>query len=430
MAFPRIPTDSGPEAEPRSRCRVPRRSLLGAACALGTVPWSPPAGGAVPAGATTLLFSSAGRTCLIESDGSGFRVLDFDVPNQATWQPAGFLADGRLVLLSMEPRRDGPGRPFDDYYHRTPTHIWAYDISTASLTELATRDRAAPFYAPQLLLRDGRMLVQVIRQRPGQILSMRLDGSDARAFTSADEGLPYGLSLSPDGARVAFHRAGPEGYQIWTADTEGRDRIRIAADPARLFFGPAWSPDGGTLAYQSCLHGSDPGHDWSDVCVARADGTESREITTGQTMWFGATYGRPGARGGGSNVPAWSADGAILFPRRQPGAKVPWEYQPQRPDTDHFNRDYRPDAARGGTAVCRIDPATGAAVCLTPETEGVWDFRVTPAPDGRTIAFCRAATGGLPAIWVADADGGAPRELTRGIDGAGADHPRWWPAPA
>lgn len=36
--------------------------------------------------------------------------------------PAGpALPGGRVVLLSMEPRRDGPGRPFDDYYTQTPT---------------------------------------------------------------------------------------------------------------------------------------------------------------------------------------------------------------------------------------------------------------------------------------------------------------------
>ena len=76
-------------------------------------------------------------------------------------------------------------------------------------------------------------------------------------------------------------------------------------------------------------------------------------------MWFAATYGDPKTRGGGSNVPAWTRDGSILFPRRLPGSKVPWEFQPQRPDLDHFNRDYRPELARGGTEICRLDPRDG-----------------------------------------------------------------------
>jgi hypothetical protein len=68
-----------------------------------------------------LFFTSAGKTCLIHADGSGFRTLEFNVPNQATWQPGGFFSDGRRVLfLSMEPRRDGPGRPFEEFYTQTP----------------------------------------------------------------------------------------------------------------------------------------------------------------------------------------------------------------------------------------------------------------------------------------------------------------------
>ena len=42
----------------------------------------------------------------------------------------------------------------------------------------------------------------MVKNKVGQIVSMRLDGSDPRDFTTAGEGLPYGLALSPDGRRV------------------------------------------------------------------------------------------------------------------------------------------------------------------------------------------------------------------------------------
>src|SRR5438128_653788 len=120
-----------------------------------------------------LFFVSQGKTALINADGTGLRYLEFDVPNQATWQPCGFFSDGRRVLfLSMEPRRDGPGRPFDEYYTQTPTHIWIYDIESGALEEIATRNRLAPFCTPQLLVNDQRMLVQVVRNKIGQIFSM------------------------------------------------------------------------------------------------------------------------------------------------------------------------------------------------------------------------------------------------------------------
>ncbi|MBL9139717.1 MAG: PD40 domain-containing protein [Verrucomicrobiales bacterium] len=375
-----------------------------------------------------LFFTSGGKTYLIHADGTGLRPLQLERPLQVTWQPAGFLKDGRVLMLSMEARRDGPGKPFDEYYHQTPTHVWAYDLDRDLLTELATKDRLAPFYTPQLMLDKGRILMQVIRQRPGQILNMNLDGTDAREFTGIDEGLPYGLSLSPDGQRVAFHLASPAGYQIWTSDTLGGNRVRVAAQPGHLYFGPSWSPDGQWLVYQDCHAPSDPGHDWSDVCVGRPDGSEHHVITQGQAMWFAATYGRPGNRGGGSNVPAWTSEGKVLFPRRSPGARVPWEYQAQRPDTDHYNREFRPETAVGGTSLYQLDPHHGTAEALTPAVAGSWDFRGTPSPSGRLVAFCRATTGEVPGLWLMNRDGTFPRLLTRGPTDQGVDHPRWLPS--
>jgi len=373
-----------------------------------------------------LLFTSQGRTGIVNVDGSELRYFDFDVPNQATWQPALVFPDGqRIIFLSMEPRRDGPGKPFDEYYTQTPTHLWLHDLRDNSLTELCTKDRLAPFTTPALLLSEERMLVQVVRNRVGQIFSVRLDGSDPREFTKAGEGLPYGISLSPDAKRVAFHLASPEGYQVWTSDADGGNRARVAAHGDHLYFGPTWSPDGQWLAYYDCLYKQDPAHDWADVCVGRPDGSEHRVLTTGQAGWFGATYGSPKTKGGGSNIPAWTRDGRVLFPRRLAGSKVPWEHQNARPDVDHFNRDFKPELARGGTQIVAIDPREGREQVLSTSQPQAWDFRSSQSVDGKHLVFCRAATGGAPAIFVADAHGGSPREITRGRDELGADHPRW-----
>ncbi len=375
-----------------------------------------------------LFFTTQGRTAVINADGTGLRYFDFKVPEQVTWQPGPFLSDGRRVIfLSMEARRDGPGRPFDKYYHQTPTHLWLHDLDRDTLTEIVTRDRLAPFYTPALLVSDERLLVQVVRDQGGQIFSMNLDGSDAREFTRLGEGLPYGLSLSPDGRRVAYHLASPQGYQIWTSNIDGSDRVRVAAHRDHLYFGPSWSPDGQWLLFQNCQFKADPGHDWSDLCIARPDGKNFRVLTEGQAMWFGATYGNPQNRGGGSNIPAWTRDSEILFPRRLPGSKVAWEFQPQRPDTDHFNRDFKPDLARGGVEICRLNPRTGEVKALTHSAPPVWDFRASESSDGRSIVFCRAETGGAPGVWVMDADGHNARLLTRGFEDKGADHPRWLP---
>jgi len=375
-----------------------------------------------------LFFTSQGRTALINAEGTGLRYFDFKVPDQVTWQPGPFFSDGRRVIfLSMEARRDGPGRPFAEYYHKTPTHLWIYDLEQDTLTEITKRDRLAVFYTPALLVADDRLLVQVVRDQGGQIFSMNLDGSAAREFTRVGEGLPYGLSLSPDGRRVAYHIASPRGYEIWTSDVNGGNRVFVAGHADHLYFGPSWSPDGQWLLFQDCLYKTDPGHDWCDLCLAHPDGSDKRVVTEGQAMWFAATYGNPANRGGGSNLAAWTHDGQVLFPFRLPGAKVAWEFQPQRPDTDHFNRDFKPELARGGAEICRLDPRSGSVTRLMCNEPLVWDFRASESPDGRFVVFCRAETGGVPAIWVMGANGSHPRLLTRGLDDKGADHPRWLP---
>jgi TolB protein len=362
----------------------------------------------------------------MNADGSGLRYLDVKAPDQVTWQPGPFFLDGRrVILLSMEQRRDGPGRPFDEYYTQTPTHLWIYDVDNGSLKEIANKERLAVFYTPALLIGDDRILVQVVRNRVGQIFNMKLDGTDAREFTKAGEGLPYGLDLSPDRKRVAYHLASPRGYEIWTSDVNGGNRVCIASHPDHLYFGPKWSPDGRSLLYQDCRFKEDPGHDWSDICVAAVDGMERRLETEGQSCWFAATYGKPGNRGGGSNLPVWTRDGRILVSRRLPGSKVPWEFQAARPDTDHFNREFKPGLARGGTEICLIDARNGSVKCLTQSEPPVWDFRASQSPDVKHIAFCRAKTGEPPAIWVMNSNGKNARMATRGVDELGADHPVW-----
>ena len=179
------------------------------------------------------------------------------------------------------------------------------------------------------------------------------------------------------------------------------------------------------MLYVDCMPGTDPGHDWADVCV----GPDHRTLTGGGAIWSAAAYGDRKTRGGGSNVPAWTHDGQILFPRRLPGSKVAWEYQPQRPDVDHFNRDYKPELERGGTEICRLDPRDGRMTALTRSDPPSWDFRASESPDGTHVVFCRAKVGEAPAIWVMDADGRNPRRITQGIDDLGADHPRWLSCP-
>src|SRR5262249_25519084 len=104
-------------------------------------------------------------------------------------------------------------------------------------------------------------------------------------------------------------------------------------------------------------------------------------------------------------MPTWTREGHVLFSRRLPGSKVAWEYQADRPDLDHFNREFKLELAHGGTEICSFNPIDGTLKRFTESTPPAWDFRATESADGEQIVFCRAATGGVPAIWIMDSDG-------------------------
>lgn len=252
---------------------------------------------------------------------------------------------------------------------------------------------------------------------------MELDGANPVALTGRDEYV-YGVSLSPEGTRVAFHA----NYQIHTMNLDGTGRAQVSQLPGQLCFGTSWAPGGDWILYQVCDPVADPGHDWSSIWIGRPDGSENRQLTGEAEAWFGAAYGPPDNPRTGSIMPRWAPDGSgILYARRQPDSRVPWQYQTQRPDTTHHNRDFLPEQAQGGTQICLLDPERGASTPLTPGQPTTWELRPDWSPDSARILFCRAGVGELPAVWVMNRDGSDLAQLTDAA-GRGADFPRWVPA--
>jgi TolB protein len=381
--------------------------------------------------------AKGGGVGLIHSDGKGERYLKLDVPDQETWHLGPMFSDGRrIILTSLEKQPTyGPDKPFGDYYIKTPSRMWIYDLEADRLEkEIMTEDRLAPLCFPQMLVPgEERMIVQVLTRHSniGKIFNMNLDGSDAQPFTRKGEGFPYVFDASPDGRRTTFHVGGPDphGYRIFTRDMDGGNPILVAGELDRFYFGPSYSPDGEWIVYAGRDRG-DHGEasDWADVCIGRPDGSEQRVLTSGCPFWFSPSYGNPQIKGGGSSLLKWTPDGAIVYPRKIPGSVNPWEFGDPREDVDHFNREWDASRARGGTFISRLDPRTGEEVALTPEVEGQWDLRAVPSPDGSQVAFLRAQVGQMPSLWVMNADGSNPRKLTDGFGEFGADHPQWVPA--
>jgi Tol biopolymer transport system component len=379
-------------------------------------------------------FASKRGVGLINPEGTDERYPAFDVPGQASWQLGQLFADGRrMIVQSIEDVTMSKLVVGD-----VQTHTWIYDLKDKSLQEILTQDRVAPYMGCcGLLPGEDRMVVAAIIAGEQRLFTMDLDGSNQSEVTRPGQGFHYGVALSPDGRRLAFHvtsgkydkvsgpteyRPGP--YAINVCDVDGGNRVVVAGQPDHLYFGPCWSPDGQWLVYLDCLESEDPAHFSADLCIGRPDRSEDRVVTAGQSHWFGATYGPAEARGGGSNTSRWLPDGTtITYTRISPGSHPDCVYHPELPD--HEELVYRPELARGCTQLCLLDPFAGDITELTESQEDRWDCRPTPSPDGQSIAFVRAVVGHPSELWIMDSDGGNPRLLTRGLDQLGADHPRW-----
>ncbi len=377
-----------------------------------------------------MLFNSRGRLGVIDlDDAAGPAAAKVwypspDVPEIASWSWGPLFDDRRRVVVAgYEPGKAWEGN--------VRVHLWIYDLEADRLLEeIALRNRPAPFMGcSHILSGEDRLVMNPIIDGKQRIWTMDLDGSNPQEITGAGDGFVYCVQISPDGKQFAYHAtmlADRDSYCIFVSDLDGGNRVEVAAEQGHLYFGPMWSPDGAWLIYQDCHYPDDPGHDWADLCLGSPDGRTNRKVSTGQRQWFATSYGGPETRGGGSNIAQWTPDGKrVTYTRAEPGSRTAWPYQAQRPDTDHFNRDYYPEDARGGTAICLLDPFTGEETDFIPSAPRVWNFRSAWSPDGSLFAFCRAEVGSPSGIWLVDADGCNAHLLTDGYDHLGADHPVW-----
>jgi Tol biopolymer transport system component len=124
---------------------------------------------------------------------------------------------------------------------------------------------------------------------------MRADGSDAVRIT-ADSGL-WGQSLetdpawSPDGGKIAFVSDRDRNREIYVADADGSSPRRLTDDLATDQF-PAWSPDGSKIAF-----GTDRDGNEEIYVMSASDGSGQANLTADPAT---------------DRYPAWSPDGTKI----------------------------------------------------------------------------------------------------------------------
>ncbi|HUP85757.1 MAG TPA: hypothetical protein VM143_08835 [Acidimicrobiales bacterium] len=116
----------------------------------------------------------------------------------------------------------------------------------------------------------------------GELFLVDADGSHPVRVAGADGLAVRSGAWSPDGTRLAFDLTNGDG--LWTIRLDDHSRTRIYTGRCHS---PAWSPDGSTIACS----------DDSQLRLVAADGSGSRQLTSGQGQRFD---------------PAWSPDGTSI----------------------------------------------------------------------------------------------------------------------
>ena len=227
---------------------------------------------------------------------------------------------------------------------------------------------------------------------------------------------------SPDGTRIAFLDQDEDGRtQIFIRwmDAEGAvSQVTRLAEHTPS--DPVWSPDGSQLAFRMRVPPEASALDHWSIDLPRPRGskwTEDPRITESlvfrqdrvghldEGVWHlyvvpaeGGTPRRVTRGDHDHAAPAWTADGQALLTSglREPDAEYRWQE----------------------SEIYRVDVASGAVEQLT--TRKGPDRGPVPSPDGRHIAYVGYDTTGVDyiesALYVMDADGGNPRDLTSSMD--------------
>ena len=218
---------------------------------------------------------------------------------------------------------------------------------------------------------DGRSLVfssqPPTAQDVSQLLLLENLTPPARRLSLDANVLEREIVYAPDGQRVAFvsRRDEPEGADVFTADLVDGELRNVrnltpgATSGASFDVTPAWSPDGGRIAFTSYRSGG-----VATLWTMRADGGDVQQITV-----------LPATGDVGDFFPVWSPDGSLLA----------------------FQRRNREQVRIG------LVPATGGQPALFEFAGKAF----TPAwsPDGRLLAFAGEVDGELD-LYLRSADGG------------------------
>ena len=313
--------------------------------------------------------------------------------------------------------------------------LWLRQVAAANDTEIIP-PAANTGYFGVTFSRDGNDLYYAVKRNdPGTLYRIPvLGGTSVRLLERIDSP----VSFSPDGKRFAFVRGGypnPGESGVFIADADGGGEREIAARKPPDFFspmphtGPSWSPDGQLIA--CAIHTIGAGY--RVLAVGEPDGKE--QVLTPQPWEFIARV-------------EWLPDmsGLVMVAQNQDSA-VPqiWSLSYPGGAARRITNDldvYRSlSLTADGSKFVTTQTAANYSLWVAPEGDatralelrvgnigafgGREDSTVSWTPDGRIVYVIKnPAVAGTSEIWIANADGGNRKQLTKGgLNGSTAVSP-------
>ncbi len=213
---------------------------------------------------------------------------------------------------------------------------------------------------------DGtRIWFTVFADGASRIYSIGVDGADRKLLGTVPG---RAMRMSPDGKTILHWTGSWTSMKLFASNLDGSG-ARQLTDGSGVVWGARWSPDGKQIAFAD-----KDAVGRLQIFLVNADGSGRRQVS------------RPEPADLREQMPAWSPDGAKLAV--QAGAKN---------EPAH---------------IWIVDVATGAGRKLAAHTDSYQDEVPAWFPDGKRIAFQSDRTGRME-IWVMNADGSEPRQLTK-----------------
>ena len=304
--------------------------------------------------------------------------------------------------------------------------IYVKGVSTGPLLRLTKNEAedVSPTWSP-----DGRRIAFLrTSEKETAVFIAQSDGGGihgkiADVYPTRIEAVGKHLDWSPDGKLLAAaDKSDPEEpFNIVLIDVGTGQKKRITAPPRGTIgdSSPTFSPDGSTIAF---IRAASSGVD--DIYTVAVTGGEVKRITTDRRYIISL---------------AWASDArAVLFSSNRSGNHSLWRASldgaaPERvpaigentsdPVFAQSKRRMAYTQFYVDTNIWRVDAAGGTPRVQIASTQ--YDSSPQYSPDGTRIAF-RSTRSGYNEVWLADADGKNPTQLTS-FSNTLTGTPRWSP---